>query len=404
MVWTPDSIMYLNQRMQRAANDSKRQLHASGGGELGESRESRRPGWPGGGYPHAATRRRRAVALSLLVVASWCLIVVALLAVTRAAVEAVRASGPARPEDAVTLLTGVAGLVTAAWLGLATVVTVLAALRPASRSGVLAGRLAVRVAPAGLRRAVFVAVGISLVGAAPAMAQSLPATGLSASVVAAGRTVPGRPGGTVQQFGSPGTADRTAGAGIDPGWGAAGRSGAGDAAGSSAVPAGPSGLDPGWTAAPTPSGPAGTAWPAAPASSSAESASSSAERASSSAERPSAGGDPAPGTEAGHRPASGSRAGRPGSAQVTLPGPQVRPVRTDDVVVVRRGDCLWNLVARQLGPGASDAEIAAQWPRWYAANRATIGPDPDLLHPGQRLRPPGDDAATGDEKTSGGQP
>lgn len=57
-------------------------------------------------------------------------------------------------------------------------------------------------------------------------------------------------------------------------------------------------------------------------------------------------------------------------------------------VVVRRGDTLWAIAARGLGPGASAAEIAAAWPRWFAANAAVIGPDPDLLLPGQLLRPP----------------
>jgi hypothetical protein len=59
-----------------------------------------------------------------------------------------------------------------------------------------------------------------------------------------------------------------------------------------------------------------------------------------------------------------------------------------DHVVVRRGDTLWDIAARALGPGASDADIAASWPRWHAANRSTIGPDPDLILPGQLLRPP----------------
>jgi nucleoid-associated protein YgaU len=57
-------------------------------------------------------------------------------------------------------------------------------------------------------------------------------------------------------------------------------------------------------------------------------------------------------------------------------------------LVVRRGDSLWSLAARHLGAGATDAEIAAAWPRWFDANRAVIGDDPDLLRPGQRLRPP----------------
>ncbi|WP_298747781.1 LysM peptidoglycan-binding domain-containing protein [uncultured Serinicoccus sp.] len=58
-------------------------------------------------------------------------------------------------------------------------------------------------------------------------------------------------------------------------------------------------------------------------------------------------------------------------------------------VVVRRGDTLWDLAARHLGPGATSADIAQEWPRWYAANLATIGPDPDLILPGQELTVPG---------------
>ncbi|MCM0640272.1 LysM peptidoglycan-binding domain-containing protein [Cellulomonas wangsupingiae] len=57
-------------------------------------------------------------------------------------------------------------------------------------------------------------------------------------------------------------------------------------------------------------------------------------------------------------------------------------------VEVQPGDTLWAVAARSLGPGASDAAIAAEWPRWYAANASVIGPDPDLLHPGQVLTAP----------------
>jgi hypothetical protein len=59
-----------------------------------------------------------------------------------------------------------------------------------------------------------------------------------------------------------------------------------------------------------------------------------------------------------------------------------------DHVVVRRGDTLWDIAAGALGPDASTADIAGSWPRWHAANRSTIGPDPDLILPGQLLRPP----------------
>jgi len=58
-------------------------------------------------------------------------------------------------------------------------------------------------------------------------------------------------------------------------------------------------------------------------------------------------------------------------------------------VVVAPGDTLWALARSHLRRGASDAEIARAWPRWYAANRSTIGPDPNLISPGMRLRAPG---------------
>ena len=53
--------------------------------------------------------------------------------------------------------------------------------------------------------------------------------------------------------------------------------------------------------------------------------------------------------------------------------------------VVRAGDSLWAIAARHLGPSATDAAIAAEWPRWYRANRAVIGDDPGLIHVGTRL-------------------
>jgi nucleoid-associated protein YgaU len=49
---------------------------------------------------------------------------------------------------------------------------------------------------------------------------------------------------------------------------------------------------------------------------------------------------------------------------------------------------LWEIAARQLGPGVSDREITVTWHEWYAANRTVIGPDPGLIRPGQHLRAP----------------
>ena len=57
-------------------------------------------------------------------------------------------------------------------------------------------------------------------------------------------------------------------------------------------------------------------------------------------------------------------------------------------VAVRAGESLWTLAAGELGPGATDVDIAARWPLWYQANRDVIGADPNVLLPGQLLSPP----------------
>jgi hypothetical protein len=59
--------------------------------------------------------------------------------------------------------------------------------------------------------------------------------------------------------------------------------------------------------------------------------------------------------------------------------------------VVAPGESLWTIAAGALadaGRPATPAAVAAQWPRWYAANADVIGPEPDLIHPGQVLVPP----------------
>lgn len=70
------------------------------------------------------------------------------------------------------------------------------------------------------------------------------------------------------------------------------------------------------------------------------------------------------------------------------------PPAADGAVRVRPGDSLWLLAGRRLGPRATDAQVAAAWPRWYAANRDAIGADPALIRPGQVLRSPAPAAAT----------
>lgn len=67
----------------------------------------------------------------------------------------------------------------------------------------------------------------------------------------------------------------------------------------------------------------------------------------------------------------------------------VPPTRSDSAVIeVGPGDSLWTIAARQLGPFATDVEIAQAWPLWHQENRQVIGDNPDLLLPGQLLRVP----------------
>ncbi len=54
--------------------------------------------------------------------------------------------------------------------------------------------------------------------------------------------------------------------------------------------------------------------------------------------------------------------------------------------VVVPGDCLWDIAAARLGPGATAAAVDRAWRLLYDANRDVIGDDPNLIVPGQRLR------------------
>jgi len=67
-------------------------------------------------------------------------------------------------------------------------------------------------------------------------------------------------------------------------------------------------------------------------------------------------------------------AGAPGAARRT--------------VTVHPGDTLWSIAARDLPSGAPDQAIASRWHAIYDANRRLLGPDPDLIEPGQHLHLP----------------
>lgn len=112
-------------------------------------------------------------------------------------------------------------------------------------------------------------------------------------------------------------------------------------------------------------------------------------------------------TVAADRPAvavDGSRsAGAPGSNGGTtgIPpdwpgasgGPPDGSAPTAAGRVVQRGDCLWDiatdwLAAQRPGDPVGDADTLVAVAAWWRANAAVIGPDPDLLLPGQALSAP----------------
>jgi hypothetical protein len=66
-----------------------------------------------------------------------------------------------------------------------------------------------------------------------------------------------------------------------------------------------------------------------------------------------------------------------------------RPAGRSPTIRVRTGDSLWSIASDIAGPGASNARIAAGVSDLYRLNQPVIGPDPDLIHPGTELTPPG---------------
>jgi nucleoid-associated protein YgaU len=94
------------------------------------------------------------------------------------------------------------------------------------------------------------------------------------------------------------------------------------------------------------------------------------------------------GTEATRSEATGSEpTGTATASEVRRESARPGPA-PDGSVVVHRGDTLWGIAARWLGGTPTDAEILAATVRWHDTNRAVVGDDPDLVLPGQVLRPP----------------
>ncbi|KON73905.1 hypothetical protein M768_07310 [Cellulosimicrobium cellulans F16] len=307
-------------------------------------------------------------------------------AVTALALRAAHLVGTlpaARPEPYVELLAVALGAVAATWVAVSAVLGLgCVAARAVGRSWGAGERLLLRAAPAVVRRAARVGVGLT-VGAGLVLA-----------------------GGTAQAATTP-DADPGVVA-VDLGW---------QTSAPAPAPSGPAQPAPLPTDAPAPalphapSGPTTTSDQPAPTitaptpgpgdrASSAPAAQSVPSVTPDAPSTPSAPASPsaparaqAPGTATTTGPSAPARAPEARSAaadQRDAALTVVREVAADEPrgVVVVRGDSLWSIAARHLPDGASDAQVADAVQRWYAANVGVVGDDPDLVRPGQVLVAP----------------
>ncbi|KRF40551.1 LysM domain-containing protein [Terrabacter sp. Soil810] len=328
------------------------------------------------GGPPATARSVRAGALGLGVAVTA---LVLLAAVARRGLGAT--GGTARPDDVLLVLLAWVGVLLAAWLALGCLLG-LAALLPGT-AGRVAGQVAERVTPVAVRKVLTLVLGASVGSMAlPPAAVSSADTGPTARDAGgqASSAAPGLSPGYTPTDVTPGytPTDLTPGhtpTDLTPGYTPTDlRPGHAPPDGRSPAPAGPPRSTPGASlpALPDPTVGAGPGYAPTPAPA------------------PQGTGAPAPPsalTGPGYVPTRPAPVHDADRSRLLAPAP--RPVASaHDLVTVRRGDSLWAIAARHLGPGASDAQVAHEWPRWYAANRDVVGEDPDLLVPGLQLRPP----------------
>lgn len=260
--------------------------------------------------------------------------------------------GPRALEDAVAVVCIAAGAAAFGVIGIGCLLTALAAVgRARGRSAARTEAVAARLVPAVLRRAIAVGVTAGLLGALAGPATALEPDGggtATASAAAAAARDTFDLGWQVTSAGlasaPPTQADATA-----PDHGTPGSGSPAPGTQPEAVPAEAPAAQPGGTAATT----------------------------------------DAPSTS----PALAGPAAAPDRARAQPSEGTPTPPATSATVTVRPGDSLWSIAATHLPPGSDDAAIAAAWPRWYAQNRAVIGADPDVIHPGQVLTAPAGELA-----------
>ncbi len=100
----------------------------------------------------------------------------------------------------------------------------------------------------------------------------------------------------------------------------------------------------------------------------------------------------APASADDHRPVvplslAGLPAAGPGDRRRPA-GPSRAPPRRPRSSGSTAGDSLWAIAEERLGPRATVADIVDYWHRIYDRNADGIGPDPDLILPGQPLELP----------------
>ena len=300
--------------------------------------------------------------------------VITLLTLVTVARRGSHTADTARPDDVILLALAWMGVLLAAWLALGCLFAV-ASLLPGA-AGRVASEVADHVTPTAVRKVLTLVLGASVgsVALPPApvsSAGSAPAAhgaGVQASSAERASAPDLTPGYTPTEL-TPGYTPTAGSAGSAGSGGSAGSAGSGGSAGSagsaSPTPSSHSRLadlpglpvDPGYS--PTPGTQQGIAAPASPR----------------------------PPDEPGYLPTQPVPVLDADRSQLMAPPP--RPAASaHDLVTVRRGDSLWTIAARHLGPDASDAQISREWPRWYAANRDVVGEDPDVILPGVQLRPP----------------